>query len=62
MYSQLKRAYGDGERKYRKDSYSYHENYKHDEVDASEIGSGFRMPFLGKKRQPQRQQEYEDNF
>lgn len=57
MYIQLKRAFNDGERKYRKDSYSYNENYSHDEVNASEIGGGFSMPFFGKKKRPQQRRE-----
>lgn len=62
MYVQLKRAYNDGERKYRKDSYQYRENYHHDEVSAGEIGSGFSLPFFGKKKQQprRREPEYED--
>lgn len=57
MYTQLKRAYQDGERKYRKDSYQYNEHYNHDEVNSSEIGGGFRLPFFSKKRQPRRYEE-----
>lgn len=63
MYAQLKRAFNDGERKYRKDSYSYNEHYRHDEVDNSEIGSGFKFPklFGGRKKQRQpREERYED--
>lgn len=61
MYLQLKRAFNDGERKYRKESYNYNENYHHDEVSSNEIGSGFTMPFFGRKKQTQRrQQEYDD--
>jgi hypothetical protein len=55
--NQLKRAFNDGERKYRKDSYQYNENYHHDEVNSNEIGSGFRLPFTGRKKQRREQEE-----
>lgn len=57
MYTQLKRAYNDGERKYRKDSYQYNENYHHDEVNSSEIGSGWRLPFTKRRRQREEPRE-----
>lgn len=62
MYTQLKRAYQDGERKYRKDSYQYRESYNHDEVDNSEIGNGFRMPFFGRKKKQPQMRDYEEQF
>lgn len=62
MYLQLKRAFNDGERKYRKESYNYNENYHHDEVSSNEIGSGFKMPFFGGKKRQQRQQQNFDEF
>ena len=64
MYVQLKRAFKNGERMYRKDSYSYNEHYKHDEVDNSEIGGGFRFPKLFGRKNNQRQQrrEYDEEF
>lgn len=61
-YDQVKRAFQDGERKYRKDSYGYNENYSHDEVRADEIGSGFRMPNLNpfkKKRTNHNENDYQ---
>lgn len=52
IYLQMKRAYKDGERRYRSDSYGYNEHYKHDEVRNDEIGRGgisWYNPFSGKK-------------
>lgn len=55
IYAHLKRAYKDGERKYRKESYGYNENYSHDEVSPEEIGGGsrglnFYNPFKGQNK------------
>lgn len=61
LYAQLKRAFNDGERKYRKESYGYNENYHHDEVRNDEIGSGFRIPFFGGKKKRQRTPQYEED-
>lgn len=63
MKKQLKRAYNDGERKYRSDSYGYNEMYRHDEVRPDEIGRGggglFGL-FGGRRKSPPQMRDYED--